>query len=86
MKTCPSSYYHYLNGTRGACVLSPSPDATFNPNRPNVLFNASNKEFDYNWEDKRGCPSGSTYYAYGCYCVSSNSFFDRSKGICALSN
>lgn len=74
-----------MNGSKGACTLSPYPDSQIINGSKNVMVNASNNEINYNWEQTRGCPSGSTYYAYGCYCYSKNMYFDRKKWICTTS-
>ncbi len=57
-----------MNGTKGSCELSPFPDSQLETKNISIMYNASNKEFDYKWSEYKGCKSGSKYYVYGCYC------------------
>jgi hypothetical protein len=86
IKKCPNNYQHYMNGTKGACNLSPSPVSQINIGQINTTYNASNTQFNYSWANNIGCPSNSTYYAYGCYCITNNTYFDRKKWICVKGN
>ena len=72
-----------MNGTRGACTLSPYPDSQMTIGNINTMYNSSNKEYDYKIATNKGCPSGSSNYVYGCYCMKNNIFFDRNKWICS---
>jgi hypothetical protein len=75
---CPLNYYHYKNGTKGRCTLSPFPGSV--PSRGNILNNGTNNTYNYDMAFK-GCPYLSTNYTYGCICLS-NTFFDFSKWLC----
>lgn len=70
-----------MNGTKGACILTPSPVSELNVNKKTAI-NITNPSYDYN--NVRGCPSPSRGYKFGCYCEN-GLFFDRNKWICTSS-
>jgi hypothetical protein len=44
---CPKAYFHYMNGTKGACTLSPFSDSNFIINPVRLMTNTSNNELNY---------------------------------------
>ena len=39
---CPNAHFHYTNGTKGACILSPFPDSNITTNSIKTMSNISN--------------------------------------------